>query len=564
MKDFFVSYTKADQSWAEWIAWQLENQGYTTVIQAWDFHAGSNFISDMQRAAIETGCTIAVISPAFFTSPYAEAEWTSAFANDPTGAKRKFVMVRVEDVEPTGLLKPRVYIDLVGLNAKDASERLHRLIKGERAKPDKPPDYPGSNDNVKTPPPRFPGELPPIWNIPTLRNPNFTGRDRYLSKLATELKSGHHAALTQAISGMGGIGKTQIVIEYAYRYSTNYQAIWWIRAEDEKTLAADYALYAASANLPEKHAPEERVVINAVRNWLEHNRNWLFIFDNANKPEDVIDYLPRGASGHVLITSRHQAWEKLCRSLSIDIWSHGESVNFLISRTKDKNDSSAGSVAEELGNLPLALEQAAAFINETGIGFNDYLKLYRTRREDLWEEENPPLGYPDTVGTTWSLAIEKVQEEAPAGAFVLNLCSYLAPDEIPRSLVRGSSEYLPEDLSLLINDSLALNKGIKTLNQYSLVNTQPDRLSVHRLVQVVVRDQLNTEEQKTWSEAAVQTINSDFPSEGYQEPEVWPECAALLSHAQVTIEHATAMEVGFEAVADLLNSIASYQLGRAA
>ena len=563
MKDFFISYTKADQSWAEWIAWQLEHEGYTTVIQKWDFLAGSNFVSNMQKAVAETDCTIAVISQAFFASPYTEAEWTSAFANDPSGTKRKFIMVRVEDVELTGILKPRVYIDFVGLNANDASERLLKQIKNERTKPDKSPNFPGSDNNLRTPPPRFPGELPPIWNIPAHRNPNFTGRDEYLSKLANELKSGSHTALTQAIRGMGGIGKTQIALEYAYRYASNYQAIWWLRAEDQRTLAADYALFAASANLPEKDAPEEQVVINAVRSWLEHNQNWLFIFDNAVKPEDVIDFLPRGASGHALITSRHQAWEKLCRSFSIDIWPRKDSVEFLINRTKDKNKSSAHSVAEELGDLPLALEQAAAFINETGMGFSEYLELYQTRRNELWDEENPPIGYPDTVGTAWSLAIEKVQEEAPAGILVLKLCSYFAPDEIPRSLINDASEYLPEDSSAHIKDLLALNKGIKALNQYSLVNALPDSLSVHRLVQAVVRDRLKTEEQEKWSVAAVQTINANFPSEGYQEPQVWPRCAALLSHAQVVIEHANAIEVGLEPVAALLNSMASYLRGRA-
>jgi tetratricopeptide (TPR) repeat protein len=563
MKEFFISYTKADQSWAEWIAWQLEQEGYTTVIQAWDFFAGSNFVSNMQNATADTDCTIAVISPAFFTSPYTEAEWTSAFASDPTGAKCKFVMVRVEDVELAGLLKSRVYIDLVGLTAKEASERLFKQLKDDRAKPDKPPVFPGLDDKSKAIVPRFPGELPPIWNIPFRRNPNFTGRDEYLSKLESELKSGSYTALTQAIRGMGGIGKTQIALEYAYRYSTNYQAIWWIRAEDERTLAANYAAFAIKANLPEKDAPEEQVVINAVQDWLEHNQKWLLIFDNAVRPEDVKPFLPKGASGHVLITSRHQAWEKLCRSFSIDIWPRKESVEFLINRTRDKNRSSAHSVAEELGDLPLALEQAAAFMNESGMGFDEYLELYQTRRNELWDEENPPIDYPDTVGTTWSLAIEKVQEEASAGALVLNLCAYLAPDEILRSLISGASEYLPEELSVHVNDSLALNKGIKALNQYSLVKAQPDSLSVHRLVQVVARDRLTTEEQKTYSEAAVQAVNDIFPSEGYGDIEVWPQCALLRSHGNVVIEHAIAMEVGLEPTADLLNSIALYLLGRA-
>ena len=562
MKDFFISYTKTDQSWAEWIAWQLECEGYTTVIQAWDFLAGSNSVTNMQNAAVETDCTIAVISPAFFASPYTEAEWTSAFIKDPTGAKRKFIMVRVKEVEPAGLLKPRVYIDLVGLNEKDATERLLKQVEGERAKSDKSPGYPGLDDSLKTSVPRFPGELPPIWNIPLRRNPNFTGRDEYLSKLESELKSGSHAALTQAIRGMGGIGKTQIALEYAYRYSTNYQAVWWIRAEDERTLAADYAAFAIEANLPEKDVPDEQVVISAVKNWLEHNQNWLFIFDNAVGPEVVKHFLSKGANGHVLITSRYQAWEKLCRSLSIDLWPRQESVKFLVKRTKDKNESNAVNIAETLGDLPLALEQAAAFMNESGMGFDEYLKLYQTRRNELWDEENSPIDYPATVGTTWSLAIEKIKEEAPIGALILNLCSYFAPDEIPRLMIKEASNYLPEKSSILFNDSLALHKGIKILYQYSLVNAQPNSLSVHRLVQVVVRDRLETTEQDLWSKVALQVINKFFPSDGDSNPKSWPECSAFLSHGQIVIAHASKHGVALNIAAELLNNIANFMHGR--
>ena len=558
MKDFFISYTKADIAWAEWIAWQLENTGgYTTVIQAWDFHPGSNFISEMHKALIETHCTIAVLSPAFLNSIYTEDEWTASLV------KRQLIMVRVDEVNPPGLLSPLVYIDLVGLEEHGASKQLLGKIKRERLKPDKQPAYPCSTMDEQAPRPRYPKSLPPIWNISLSRNPNFSGRDEYLSKLEKEFNSEQHAALTQAIIGIGGVGKTQIAIEYSYRYSTNYQAIWWIKAENEKTLAADFAAFAAEANLPEKDSPEELVVIRAVKKWLEHNQGWLLVFDNAESPDKIIDYLPHGASGQVLITSRHKAWGKICHPLRIKVWPRKEAVEFLINRTTDKNHTNADKLAEELGDLPLALEQAAAFINEASIWFDDYLKLYRTRRKKLWDEESPPLNYPDTVGTTWSLAIEKVREEAPAGASILNFCSYLASNDIPRSLIGIAGSYLPEESSTLFKDALAVTTGIKILNQYSLVNAQPDSISVHRLVQVVVRDRLKKEEQKLWAKAAAQTINAQFPYECDTNPNVWPECAALLSHAQVVTGHADEMEVTLEPTATLLNKMGVYLLVRA-
>lgn len=558
MKDFFISYTRADQAWAEWIAWQLENKGYQTVIQAWDFHAGSNFVADMQQTTVETACTLAVISPAFFNSPYTEAEWTSAFCKDPTGAERKLIMVRVEEVTPPGLLKPRVYIDLAGLKGKEASARLLKQIKGQRAKPDRAPLFPG------TAPKRFHGAPPPIWNLPAPRNPNFTGREAYLSALETQLQSGRPAALTQAIKGLGGVGKTQIALEYAYRHAARYQAVWWIRSEDEKTLAADYTLLANGADLPEKDAAEEQTVITAVRNWLEQHPDWLLVFDNAERPEAVRDYIPRCSGGHVLITSRHQAWEKLCPSLGIDLWPREESVVFLSRRTKNSCEAEGNRLAETLGDLPLALEQAAAFINETGIGYDDYLNFHQTRRRELWEEESPPLGYPATVGATWSLSMEKVAERAPAGALVLNLCAYLAPDEIPRALISEAAKYLPWEIAVQFGDALALAKGIKALNHYSLINARPDSLAVHRLVQLVVRDRMTKEEQEVWAAAAVQIIGRNFPDDSYRTPDVWPQCAALLSHGQVAAGHAAAMGTVLESAAGLLNCMAEYLFGRAA
>lgn len=299
-----------------------------------------------------------------------------------------------------------------------------------------------------------------------------------------------------------------------------------------------------------------------MRNWLEHNQNWLFIFDNASKPEDLIKFLPRSSSGHVLITSRHQTWEKLCPSLQINIWTRKESLEFLAKRTKGKIESSAGKVAEALGDLPLALEQAAAYINETGMGFDEYLDLFKKRSKELCDKETSLLGYQDTVPTTLGIAIEKVQEKTPAGTLALNLCSYFAPDEISPLLIRNASEFLPRQSSFLIRDSRNLKKGIEVLNQYSLVNAQADSFSIHRLVQKVVRDRLNAKEQKIWLEAAIQTIDTNFPSEGYIEPEVWPKCATLLYHANVVTDHAIANGVAMKVVSSLLNSVASYLHGR--
>jgi hypothetical protein len=176
-RDFFISYTSSDREWAEWIAMQLENDGYTVFIQAWDFGAGSNFVAEMDRAAKRADRTLLVLSFAYLTSDYAFAEWVTAFRHDPTGAQRRLLPVRVQRCEVDGLLGPVVYIDLVGLDEKQAREQLLAKVKLGRAKPETVA-FPGQprppQTHIDVP---FPGSGPTTWNVPYARNPFFTGRE---------------------------------------------------------------------------------------------------------------------------------------------------------------------------------------------------------------------------------------------------------------------------------------------------------------------------------------------------------------------------------------------------
>ncbi len=154
MVNFFVSRNKADKAWAEWIAWQLEAAGYRTVVQDWDFGAGNNFVLEMQNGATEAERTIAVLSPDFLKSEYTAPEWAAAFAQDPTGAKRRLIPVRVRECKPTGLLAPIAYIDLVGLDEPAAKAELLAGVKSGRAKPSAAPPFPGKGQGRE---PKFPG-----------------------------------------------------------------------------------------------------------------------------------------------------------------------------------------------------------------------------------------------------------------------------------------------------------------------------------------------------------------------------------------------------------------------
>jgi TIR domain len=183
---FFISYTKDDRVWAEWIAWQLEVAGYTTVLQAWDFRPGGDFVERMHQAVDEAERTIAVLSPVYLESAFGGVEWRSVFAKDPSGEKGLLVPVRVEECEPSGLLAGRIYLDLVGLDENAANQALLAGVKqGDRpGRPAVAPAFPGSaTAGARAAPPPFPGPGPSISNLAP-RNPHFTGRDDLLDRLA--------------------------------------------------------------------------------------------------------------------------------------------------------------------------------------------------------------------------------------------------------------------------------------------------------------------------------------------------------------------------------------------
>jgi len=398
-----------------------------------------------------------------------------------------------------------------------------------------------------------------IFNVSHLRNPNFTGRVDLLDRLHDALDSGQYAAFTQtqAITGLGGVGKTQLALEYAYRHKADYKIIWWVKSEEPATLAADYADLATKLGLPPiENLPD---AVDTVRSWLEKNDGWLLVFDNAQNFDALADYLPRTGTGDVIITSRDPNWGGTAQKLPVDVFSRDESIEFLRSRT-GKEDG-AGALADALGNLPLALEQAGAYIEKTEITLADYLKRFQEHQKEVLKR-GKPSSFPDTVATTWNMSFERVEKESSASADLLNLCAFLAPDNIPKSLLTGGAQHLPEPLATVVADELKFDDVIAALKRYSLVTVADDSVSVHRLVQAVTRDRLDEDDQKRWAKTAVQLVDGAFPFGSY-DVRNWPECSLLLLHALAAAEHAERLGVAPESTGRLLNQVGIYLLGRA-
>jgi hypothetical protein len=290
-RDFFISYTAVNRSWAEWIAVQLEAAGYTTVLQAWDFRPGSDFLHQMQQATSTAGRTIAVLSPAYFGSEFSEAEWRAAFVKDPTGERGLLVPVRVQECQPPGLLASRVYVDLVDTDEATAKRLLLDGVGESGARPTSVP-FPGTPKPVK----RFPGQGPEISNLPA-RNRNFTGRGELLEELYASLQAEAAAAVvpTGAVHGLGGVGKTQLALEFAHRFASDYDIAWGLPAE--QPTSATSALATLAGRLGVDRVADQSEMVAGLFDQLRQRDRWLLVYDNAERPDRLEGLLPPGGGG---------------------------------------------------------------------------------------------------------------------------------------------------------------------------------------------------------------------------------------------------------------------------
>ena len=410
----------------------------------------------------------------------------------------------------------------------------------------------------------------PIWNVPYQRNLLFTGREDVLKKLYDALRAGKTAALAQpqAISGLGGIGKTQTAVEYAYRYRDDYKDVLWVKAETEVSINSDFVTIANLLDLPEKQ--DQHKIVEAVKRWFQEHTDWLLILDNADDIAMVQGFIPLGSKGHILLTTRAHATGRIAKRIEVEKMDPYEGAIFLLRRTKlldpdapletaPRNEQdTVREIVKAMDGLPLALEQAGAYIEETECGLQGYLRLYREQGVQILKEYGELVpDHPEPVATTWSLSFDKVEQANPAAAELLRFCAFLAPDTIPEELFSESASELGPTLESVAFDPSRLNTAIRELLKYSLVHRDPETntLSIHRLVQEVLKDQMDEETQRLWAERVVRALSHIFP---YPEYPKWDICLRYLLHAQVCSDLIEQRNLLFTEAARLLNYLGYY------
>jgi NB-ARC domain len=362
-----------------------------------------------------------------------------------------------------------------------------------------------------------------VWERVPPRNVHFTGRENLLRELWHTLPALPGASrLPVALHGLGGVGKTQLAIEYIWRYRTNYDLVWWVPADDPERLVASLAELAPKLGLAsaaeEINARETaKTVLEALSHGRPHDR-WLLIFDNAHDPESIMEFVPSGP-GNVLITSRSSQWADMGRTLNVDVFSPPESQQFLSLVVPGIDGKGAQALAEALGHLPLALEQAVALQAATGMTVEEYLDLLETRVREIQSTDTGPVHQP-LYGSVMGV-LELLRDEDPDAVALLPLLAYLGTDPVPQDLPELASNLMPPPppLASVVTNAVRFERALATLSDFTLVRVDHKHktLQMHYLVQRILRGQYQDPD-KTLRAYAQQLLAYGAVQEGNRTP----------------------------------------------
>jgi hypothetical protein len=473
----------------------LEDAGLEVRVEAWDLQAGGNLAAWTGTQMAWATSTIALCSPAYFESHWCDAQWGAALIDGG-----RLLPLRVAACALPVLLAGRRTSDLFDADERTALLRL--LTAVDLVDPrGQPTPFPGP-----TLPRAFPGRWPDVFLGVPPRLRSFTGRQDLLDAIATALAGGGDAvggaravgaSTVVALHGLGGVGKSQLVVEYLHRHAAEYDLVLWCDAEDGSRLAAALAGLAGPLRLPPTGGVDGDAA--AVLADLRGRARWLLVFDNAGDQGALRPWLPDGP-GHVLITSRRRDWLALGRAFEVDVLARPEAIALLRRRLPTTSHPLADEVAAELGDLPLALEQAAAHVDAAGLTAAGYLARFRSQRrktlargEDLWHRgahDRVDRAHRGTVAVLWGVTLERLEPEA---ADLLSVCAQLGPAPIPLDLLRQVDQFdqLEQGGAPAPPGPVDVDDAVDELVRYSLVRrgSEADTVAVHRLLAAVVRDQ---------------------------------------------------------------------------
>jgi tetratricopeptide (TPR) repeat protein len=562
--EIFCAYAQSDEEWVKELEKRLKPFEDQRVISLWSSRliaAGEDWKLVTEKHLQRASIILLLISPDFLAFDYRYGPEMKQALDQALEKLVRIIPILLRPVDwphvPFGHLEPLPPNATFILQRDNRDQAFVEVVAGIRR----------AIENVAASFART--DFPSIWNVPFPRNLFFIGREDLLAQLHTQLQQGQTAALSQAISGLGGVGKTQLAVEYAYRYYQEYQAVLWVHAESVEVLTTSYTEIATLLNLPVKEEPEQAIIIQGVKAWLQNHRDWLLILDNADELDILPAFLPPRLGGHVIITTRAIAPGRFAQRLLVETFPQEQGILFLLrraglialnadaSQASPENQALAELIMREMGGLPLALDQIGAYLETTGSSLAAYWQLYQQHRVDLLKDYRGLLVDHPPIATTWSLSIARVEERNPAAVDLLRLCAYLSPDAIGEDILIQGADTLPPTLSTAVADGYLLDQAIEALRAYSLIirDTQARALAVHRLIQTVVRDSLPAEVQKQWVQHVVALINRAFLDVEFAS---WPQCEYCLPHALLCAQWIKQEQIVTPEAMHLLDQIGYY------
>jgi len=502
--DVFISHAREDRAWAEWLRWHLLDRGYT-VFDLSKLPSASAWTEAIVTATATATTVLAVVSPAYL----ARGTLKSVLAE----IRGRLLPVLVADMDLPAPLRSTQTLDLVAVDEATALSRLKQALKNLPRRP-----LAATAGPLEPDAPRFPGALPVVWNVP-VRNTTFVGRDRLLAQLPKRMHGG-----PVALVGLGGIGKTATALEYAHQNAGDYDLVWWIDAA-QPTQATEQ-LIELGRQLAMGAAVDRESAVYQVLGALRTRRRWLLVFDDAEDPA-ALQPLIAIESGHILITSRDTSWGRMADLVEVGVLTRLESVELLWRQVPGIPAVPADELATLLGDLPLALSSAAAFMANTHMPIAEYLALLRTHQVELLSQGGPDNRL--SVLATMRLAVDRLRVESSTAADLIELVSLFGPAPVPLSLFRPGTEIADDALRRAVTDPLTFAELIGVISRYSLAVRAGDALQVHRLVQAVVRDTLSADARREYSRQVEGLLGAAAPGEPEQ-PATWPTYAGLLPH----------------------------------
>jgi len=528
--DVYLSFVPEDRTWADWIAHVLQSTGFRVYLAPSGAVAGRLAKDETERGVDSAVQTIAVLSNSYLRSEQARAVWEKIASIDSLGSRRSLIPVKVDDVRVSAPYSEREAADLVACGADEAQAREALLRALDAATPSGV--HPATVDGDG---PRYPGAEPPVWLVP-LRTTAFTGRGGMLEDLRERLRRGSGTVL---LRGMGGAGKTLLAQEFAHRFRGEYDVVWYIQADQRNLAVEQYAWLAPKIGVQERKNPTDTAaaVRDALRRGVPYHR-WLLVLDNAESPESLTDLLVSGGSGHVIVTSqRSERWDRHAEIVDVGVFDREESIAHLRGRLPECSRQEADEVAEALGDLPLAVEQAAAALKESGIGTREYVVQLQNELAADTEGTSPDDQLLD-VSQAWRVAIAQLSKNYPPAVQLLRLASWFSPEPISFDLLQSTEIARSLRGGSTVQDSTQMiSRAFQELNRYSLakVDRRSQSLLVHRLVQMSVRASMTEEEQSVTSEAVYRTLVAARPEKDDPEDHntweryriIWPHLGTL-------------------------------------